>query len=258
VNVDGLEWEREKWGKIAKRVFRNGANATARWATRLIADSQAIAEIWANEFSREPVFIPYGGTIQSRTGGSRAFRDLKLKSSDYVLVVARLAPENNVDLALDAIEMFEQRPELIVVGSANYANETERRLHALQKAGKAKWLGHVADQELLNDLWSHCGAYVHGHSVGGTNPALVQALAAGAPTLALATEFNREVIGNQQQLYEPNRDDLARKLKQLLKDSGLRERFVRHGQARVAANYQWKDVCAAYLDELSRAASSTR
>jgi glycosyltransferase involved in cell wall biosynthesis len=252
VNTDGIEWERGKWGKNARRVFYRGAVLTARNADVLVADSQAIASTWKRLFDASATFIPYGAPVLEGIGEER-IRELGLSRRGYVLVVARLIPENNVELTLDALELMPRLPQAVIVGSANYASPIEARLTKASRDGGLLWLGHVHDQELLTQLWANCGAYVHGHSVGGTNPALLQALGAGAPALALDTEFNREVITSEEQLFPARPEDLAIRLRVLLADPDRQARFSEHGRAVVADRYSWDDVSVAYLDALSQA-----
>ncbi len=225
VNTDGIEWERGKWGPAARRVFRGGAAMSARYADVLIADSQAIAAIWTAQFGAASRFIPYGAPVLTDVPTDRV-EALGLVPSSYVLAVARLIPENNVDLLLDALALIPSRPPAVVVGSATSDSALVRRLRQLDRDATVKWLGHVADQELLTQLWANCGVYVHGHSVGGTNPALLQALGAGAPTIALDTVFNREVLGNDVQTFPPDAAALSRRIVDVLGSADLRAIFA--------------------------------
>jgi glycosyltransferase involved in cell wall biosynthesis len=249
VNTDGIEWERGKWGSLARRTFYQGALLAARFADELVADSRAIAEIWAQLFGVTPRFIPYGAPVLESCGHDRVDA-LGLAPGTYALIVARLIPENNVELALDALGAMGERRPAVVVGSANGGSRLELRLRDLDHSGDLRWLRHVEDQQLLTQLWAHCGAYVHGHSVGGTNPSLLQALGAGAPTLALDTPFNREVIDSHEQLFAPDASDLQAKLGRLLDSPAAQHRFGRRGQAVIAERYRWQDVSNAYLDAL--------
>src|ERR1700722_1129064 len=209
VNTDGIEWERGKWSRLARATFQAGAWMTARNATTLICDSQAIGDIWRQRFGRDSVFVPYGAPVLHEVE-SDGLATLGLENKPYLLVVARLAPENNVELTLDALARLRQdAPHAVIVGSANFSSPIEARLRELQSAGKISWLGHVDDQRLLTQLWAHSTVYVHGHSVGGTNPALLQALGAGAPTLALNTPFNAEVLPYPDQLFPHDPEALA-------------------------------------------------
>jgi glycosyltransferase involved in cell wall biosynthesis len=247
LNTDGIEWERGKWGPVAQRVFRLGAAAAARYADVLVADSRAIADIWQAEFGADSVFVPYGAPVITDAKSDRVLA-LGLRPRAYVLVVARLIPENNVDLILDALEAIQPRVSAVVVGSANYESHLESRLRDLDQRGSLRWLGHVNDQALLSQLWANCGAYVHGHSVGGTNPGLLQALGAGAPTLALDTVFNREVVRDDALLFSPGQ--LSGKISRLLANPDLQARLSEQGQDIVRARYDWQDVSRGYLDAL--------
>jgi glycosyltransferase involved in cell wall biosynthesis len=249
VNVDGLEWERAKWGSVARSVFRTGAKATAAWADRVVADSRAVGEVWEKQLGRQTTFIPYGGDLVNGHGAGMV-REIGVEPGHYVLTVARLVPENNVELTLDAVELLPPSVRAVVVGAVPYESQLTRRLASAESDGRVRWLGHVDDQALLRELWGNCGAYVHGHSVGGTNPALLQALGAGAPTLALATPYNREVLGDAEQLYSDSAVELAEKLGCLLGSEADRARFRQRGQDIVCARYRWDEVCGRYAQEL--------
>jgi glycosyltransferase involved in cell wall biosynthesis len=261
LNTDGIEWERGKWGKAAKKVFFSGAKASARHADVLIADSEAIADVWRATFGVESTFIPYGAPVLPGSGDERV-RALGFTPGGYALVVARLIPENNVELILDALERVEPRRPAVIVGSANYDSPIESRLRDLDHRGAVRWLGHVHDQELLTQLWTNCGVYLHGHSVGGTNPALLQALGAGAPTLALDTRFNREVIRADEQLFAADPTRLADKIGETLAQPGRRVGMAAHGRKVVGSRYDWSDVTeryyAALVDAVERRSSRRR
>lgn len=254
VNVDGIEWQRAKWGLVARRMFQTGAALTARYADRLIADAREIALVWTDLFNVEPVFIPYGADIVDNPSGDR-LGAYGLKARRYALVVARLVPENNVDLFLDALERAEPRIPAVVVGAANYSTPLTTRLRKLDREGQVSWLGHLDDQSLLEQLWTNAGVYFHGHSVGGTNPALLQALGCGAPTIAVSTKYNREVLGREEQLIPPDADLLASALSGVLGDADIQARLSAHGKSVVAARYRWDDVCESYESALKTLAA---
>ncbi|HEY4779181.1 MAG TPA: glycosyltransferase, partial [Solirubrobacterales bacterium] len=250
VNTDGIEWERGKWSKLGKTVFRAGARASAMSANRLICDSRAIGSIWEDLFDRESTFIPYGAPILEDVGRDE-LDHAGIPDEPYLLVVARLVPENNVELTLDALDQLgTEAPRAIVVGSANFASPLERRLEAMQNEGRVQWLGHVSNQQLLSQLWGQSAVYVHGHSVGGTNPALLQALGAGAPTLALNTPFNREVLPYPDQLFESDPAGLSRKIRTVLDSTALQDELSSRGRDVIRRGYLWDDVCKGYMDTM--------
>lgn len=250
VNVDGLEWERAKWNAVGKAVFRSGASFTAKYADSIIVDSQAIGAVWESEFGVKTTFIPYGATLRNDQRSDK-LADLGLRPGSYALAVARLVPENNVELFLEAMSRHRSSRPIVVVGSASGPStfEDELRRRAATEPD-FHWLGHVTDDELLEQLWTHCGVYFHGHSVGGTNPALLQALACGSPTLAIDTPFNREVIPHDAHLCPPVATELAARIDAVFGDEALRAAMSKRGRAVVAARYQWDAVCEQYAQLL--------
>lgn len=254
VNVDGIEWERDKWGAAAKRVFRTGALLTNRWADHLVTDARAISRYWKAEFDRDSTFIPYGAPVVD-SAPPTAPDELGLQSRGYALVVARLVPENNVETILDAFATTDAVP-LVVVGSANYDSPLATRLEHLAAARPdVHALGHVHDQTFLQSLWSHAACVVHGHSVGGTNPALLQAMGSGTAVLAFDTVYNREVLGETGRYWQ-DASRLRDAVAEVRDDVGLRDRLGRAAQERVRTAYAWDDVCARYEHLLVRAADA--
>lgn len=251
VNTDGIEWERGKWSRTGRAVFKAGARMTAIAADSLICDSKAIGSVWEERFGRDSTFIPYGADIHSGTPAGILEASGLSQHGPYVLVVARLAPENNVELTLDALDALgTQAPHAIVVGSANFASPIEDRLRQMQATGIVSWLGHVDNQRLLTELWARCAVYVHGHSVGGTNPALLQALGAGAPTLALDTPFNAEVLPHADQLFQASAAELASRIDSIVGAPAVQAKLSERGRKIISERYSWDGVCESYLQVL--------
>lgn len=129
----------------------------------------------------------------------------------------------------------------------------ETKLKAFsERHPSVQWLGHVNDDLLLHSLWAHCGAYFHGHSVGGTNPALVQAMTCGAPTVALDTIYNREVLGQAGRFAQPNGNSILSQIEALMSDNKEQSRLSELANDRAIAAYTWEKVCSSYNDLLSR------
>jgi glycosyltransferase involved in cell wall biosynthesis len=250
VNVDGLEWERSKWNSFGKRVFRGGARLCAKTADELIVDAKALGDIWQREFHAPTTYIAYGADIPT-SRNEQLVSSIGLTPGTYILIVARFAPENNVDLFLDAMESLGFPYPLVVVGSANYNNPTEKRLSGLAgRHANVRWLGHVADQALLSALWCNCALYLHGHTVGGTNPALLQALASAAPILAVDNVYSREVLASAGSVVTPERTAVAQQITTLMEDGSLRAQLGQRGPDRIRDHYLWEDVCQTYLRSL--------
>jgi len=242
VNVDGIEWERAKWGRLAKLVFRAGARLTAKFADVLVFDAKAIAQRWEVEFGRTGEFIPYGGdeptTLPVEAG---------LEHRRYVLVVARFVPENSIPEFLVAARSLAKDYDVVIVGSSGYGGELDdaaRKLAA--ESERVTWMGHVSDDNRLHALWQHAGAYFHGHTVGGTNPALVQAMACGAPIVARDTVFNREVLGDGFVFVSDEPSSIEAKIRLVMDTPELQAKLAGMAIARVRAKYTWRRVNERY------------
>lgn len=243
LNVDGIEWERAKWGSNAKRVFRGGARLTARYADALVCDSHEIARRWMSEFGRYGEFIPYGG--DSPSGKLPPVEGLEPRK--YVLVVARFVPENTIPEFVEAARRLSETWNVVIVGSSGYGGDLEEQVSSLDKSNRrVKWLGHVSDDTKLFSLWQNAGVYFHGHSVGGTNPALVQAMACGSPTVARDTVYNREVLGDTGSFAEPNADAIYKTVSIAMEDQLGMERKASAARLRANEIYSWAGVCEGY------------
>lgn len=249
VNVDGIEWERAKWGRAAKLMFRMGAVFTARFADVLVSDSIEIQRRWNVEFGRDSRFIPYGGDEPGLLPVVEGMQPGK-----YVLMVARFVPENSILEFFEAVETLARDHPVVIVGSSGYGGELDEKAAKLSQHDNVTWLGHVSDDEKLLSLWQHAGAYFHGHSVGGTNPALVQAMAAGAPVVARRTPYNLEVLGSDEQLVDPEPSDIVRGIRAMLKSAGTREALSQQNKTRAREYYNWPGVSKGYEIAISDAA----
>lgn len=249
VNVDGIEWDRAKWGAVAKWVFHRGAVWTAKHGSRLVYDSEEIARRWRNEFGLEGDFIPYGGDVLPK----HLPLDPGLSDRKYVLVVARFVPENTIPEFLEAARDLSKTTDVVIVGSSGYGGELDAAAQALaDSSSRVHWLGHVNDDERLHSLWQHAGAYFHGHSVGGTNPALVQAMACGAPIVARDTVYNREVLGAAGVFTSPEPNDIRDTITTILQDAEAAERFSAAAIRRAESLYTWDSVNSRYESALRR------
>lgn len=241
LNVDGLEWKRGKWGILGKLAFFTGAKLSAAFADELIADSVHIAEYWKVNFGRSPVFIPYGGTEPINEVNS-----LRPKEG-FLLYVARFVPENHFKEFLDSLTYLDQSIPVVIVGSSNGKSPMNDQLDALKKSrGNITALGNVKNEEFLNNLWAYAGVYFHGHSVGGTNPALVQAMASGCPIVAYDSIFNREVLGDAGLFTDALPSLMAKKFEEVLLNRKLQAELAQKAQLRARQYYAWSNVVNNY------------
>jgi glycosyltransferase involved in cell wall biosynthesis len=245
-HVDGLEWKRAKWGPVGRRYYRVAEALAVRWSDALIADAEGIAEYYRAAFDAPTTLLTYGAPLIAP--GSHRLAEAGLEPGGYHLVVARFEPENHVDVVVEGYSASDAAMPLVVVGSAPYADEYTRRVHSLAD-GRVRFLGGVWDQELLDQLYANCATYVHGHSVGGTNPSLLRAIGAGAAVTAFDVDFNREVVRDSGRFFRTPQD-VARELAAVEADpEGTRRAGER---ARVLARrYDWDQVADGY-EQLAR------
>lgn len=245
VHVDGLEWKRDKWGGAGRRYYRWAEQASVRQADALIADAQGIADYYHDEFAVPTELIAYGTRILRETPGDR-LTELGLSPNGYHLVVARFEPENHVDVILEGYRASSAQLPLVVVGSAPYSAGYVARIHRLAHGdSRIHLLGGIWDREQLDQLYAHARTYLHGHSVGGTNPSLLRAMGAGTAVLAWDVVFNREVLGPTGGYFGSSSS-----LGLLLGEAELNPHRVLDAadavQARAEALYRWDDVTSGY------------
>ena len=192
-HVDGLEWRRAKWGRFGRRYYRVAEAYAVNLSDAIIADAVGIQDYYAAEFGISSELLAYGAPILT-DGRADRLGELGLAAREYHLVVARFEPENHVDVIVDGYSRSSAKKPLVVVGSAPYSDRYTSRVRSLADS-RVRFLGAVWDGELLDQLYANCTTYLHGHSVGGTNPSLLRAVGAGAAVIAFDVTFNREVLG---------------------------------------------------------------
>lgn len=247
VHVDGLEWRRAKWKRTGRRFYRWSEVRAVRTADALIADAPGIQQYYREEFGATSDLLEYGSSIIAGTSVER-LAELGLDVRRYHLLVARLEPENHVHEFVEAYHRSGALLPLVVVGGTPYPTDYTRRVEsAAGRAPGVRLLGGVWDQDLLDQLYAGAATYLHGQSVGGTNPSLLRAMGAGAPTIAHDNVFNRGVLGDDG-VYGATVAELARAIAaaDLAPDvqGEVRQRLVRRCRDR----YDWDTVTCGYAE----------
>ena len=260
LNVDGQEWLRGKWSGAAQRFFRLSAAAASRCATALIADSEAMAAVYRDEFGARSTVIPYCFPRLERTLDHTAPARQGVVPGRYFIIAGRLVPENNIDGIVEAYTSTSLEHPLLVLGEANYASPvTDRLRKAAASDRRIRLVGHVEDRAEFLTLIGSAAGYIHGHSVGGTNPSLIEAMGAGALVAAYDTPFSRETLGDAGGYFDTvDPYGVGQALKALLaapprEQDALRARAVR----RVSTRYDLPSVVDAH-EALLRTAAAQR
>jgi glycosyltransferase involved in cell wall biosynthesis len=244
LNVDGIERRRRKWN-VAGRAWYLASERLATWLPdAVVTDARTIREYYARRYGAETTFIPYGCTV-GRTEGREALDRFGLEPGSYVLYVSRLEPENNALAVIEGFERTKLDRRLVVVGDAPYAREY---IAALRRAAgpRVVFTGGVYG-EGYRQLQSHAFAYVHATEVGGTHPALVEAMGFGNCVVVHDVPENREVAGDAAEYFVAGDPvTLARVLEHLDRDSSLLERRREAARDRARDEYSWDAVTDQY------------
>lgn len=234
-NVDGIEWRRAKWGRAARLYLKFCERAAVRSRAELIFDAYGIARYYHLTHGRRGHIIFYG-TEQWTNEQSDLALEGEMALQSYYVVVMRLEPENHI---LEIVEGFlESRvdAELVIVGPGTEFFET-KVMPLIHGSGKVKWIGPIYDRMKLYAIRKGAKAYIHGHSVGGTNPTLVEACDIGRPIFAFASIFNREVLKDNA-VYFSDARSLAR---------ALDATTPLPTPPRLDYRYTWPHICEGYV-----------
>ena len=251
LNVDGLERHRKKWNRLAKSWYA-GSEWLATWCSSvIITDAETIRGYYLQRYKKDSIFIPYGAET-GKIPGRDAVRALGLESGRYVLYVSRMEPENNALLVRQAFEQVKTDFKLALVGDAPYA---ESYIAEVRNTRDPRIIMPGAIYgEGYRQLQSHCAVYVQATEIGGTHPALIEAMGRGALVLYLNTPENAEVAGDAGVPFEEG--DLVEKL-QWAVDAPQEERRAWGCRAmeRIQRLYSWNAVTDAYEQLLEKLVS---
>jgi len=244
LHADGLEWMRGKWGPVGKRYYRWAERVATKLAGEMIADSKAIQRYYEGRYGKAAHYISYGAELRTGKDPSILGRH-GLEAGGYFLQITRFEPENNSLLLVKAFAKLDSNKKLVLVGGAKYPTAYSDEIYAV-KDPRVKFLGFIYDRKILDELLGHCHAYVHGNEVGGTNPALLEAMAAGCFILARAVPFNREVLGEAGLYFKKDEKDLAERLRWTLDHAVELPAFRQAAREEIKARYDWEQVVVDY------------
>jgi glycosyltransferase involved in cell wall biosynthesis len=242
LNVDGIERQRKKWNRAARAWYLASEWLTKFCPTVVVTDALTIQEYYRKRYRKETVFIPYGAEV-GKVDSAEVLATLGLEAGRYFLYVSRLEPENHPLEVRQAFEQVVTQMKLALVGDAPYAQEYIRQVRdtgdpRIVMPGAIYGVGY-------RELGSHCFAYIHATEVGGTHPALIEAMGRGALVLYRNTPENAEVAGDAGIPFEAG--ELTAALRHVLAMPEFdRERLRHAAMARVRDHYSWNTVTDAY------------
>ena len=264
LNPDGHEWKRAKWSKPIRRYWKVSEQMMVKWSDLVICDSKTI-EKYIHECydgkgiggrNPETTFIAYGADLMpSKLSDDDEklvnwYKEKDLKKKEYYLVVGRFVPENSFEVMIREFMKSNSKKDFALITNVNekFLNELETKLH-FKRDKRIKFVGTVYDQELLKKIRENAYAYFHGHTVGGTNPSLIEALGSTDLNLLVDVGFNKEVAGDCALYWSLKLGSLAKLIDQA--DQITFDEIAELGsraKARVAEEYTWEKICRQYED----------
>jgi glycosyltransferase involved in cell wall biosynthesis len=252
INVDGIERKRRKWNVLGRAVYAAGEAFSVSFANAVVADAEVIAAYYREHYALAPAVIPYGAEFPDEPD-SDVLERLGLKTRGYLLYVSRFEPENNPLEVVQACQKLDDAPTLVMLGQGLYAKELVAELHR-HASERILFPGALYGAD-YRTLQRNALAYIQATEVGGTHPALIEAMAAGGAVLVHDTPENREVGGPAVGYFRLRPEEtLSGMLREWLANPLIREDFRERARTRAQALYSWERVTDAYEDLFHRLA----
>lgn len=246
-NMDGLEWKRAKWSIFVKKLTRWFEKLAVENSNYLISDNKGVQDYIKQKYNKESVMIPYGA---DKVNPKKKFLiEYNVKIQGYLLLIARLEPENNIEMILDGYLSSESSASFLVVGNT----ETSYGQYLMDKYTQTEivFLGGIFNKEHLDSLRKFARVYFHGHSVGGTNPALLEAMAAKAFIFAHNNVFNRDVL--EENAFFFNNSNEVQHLLNCLKDKEKSKKVkISNNSIKIDNNYSHQNITAQYINLIEK------
>jgi glycosyltransferase involved in cell wall biosynthesis len=242
-NMDGFEWKRTKFSRPV-RAFLKFAEKLAVWnSDYLIADSIGMQQYLIKKYNKNPVYIPYGAEVFDAPNVEDV-TTTGLEPYNYDMLVARLEPENSIEVILDGVVKSASTRPFLVVGK--YTNEYGQYLMKKFKDWTSiKFMGGIYDISKLNNLRYYSNVYFHGHTVGGTNPSLLEAMASHALVSANDNIFNRSILGDDAYYFNSS-TDVATQIEKLSKLKA--DDKIENNTTKIAHQYSWPTIIDQYVE----------
>ncbi len=241
VNMDGLEWKRAKYNNLTQRFLKWAERVAANYGDILVADSLGIKDHLREKYQKEAFYIPYGADIPQSFSES-VITKYQLEKNQYFLLIARLEPENNIETVILGYLQSQQTYPLIIIGSTQ--NKYGQLLLKKYASGSILLPGAIYDQDTINALRHYAALYFHGHSVGGTNPSLLEAMACGCNIAAHDNVFNRAILADSA-FYFSSAEDVKNIVHRPLANTTI-NRWKILNIEKIKNTYNWKTIINDY------------
>ena len=242
-NMDGLEWKRSKWNKVTQWIIKKMEKLAVEKSHCLVSDNEGIRQYYLDNFGVDSYCIEYGA-VNVNYFDSTYLQEFNLQSRNYFLLIARLEPENNIETILDGyIKSKETTRSFLVIGNyqTKYGQYLKKK-YSINK--KILFLGAIYDKNKLDSIRCNACIYFHGHSVGGTNPSLLEAMGSNAFIVSHSNIFNRSILKDNA-LYFSTSDDVADIIGKEIPEN-IRNKFILNNNKTISENYSWSHIIDLY------------
>lgn len=247
-NSDGLEWRRKKWGKVARIYWKFSYWLARRISFRLISDSKDIKDYYKETYNINSTFLTYGANIYRNSDKYIKIvnEQYGLISENYLIVIARLEPENNIDIIISEHNASNIKEKLVIIGGVNYKSKYYEELIKLGNQ-RIVFLGPIYKTGHIEALLLNSKAYIHGHEVGGTNPILLQAMGCGSLIFANDNRFNRGVLRNCGYYWGKKQGELKKLMDTVFKSPvGKYSNIMSKGTDLITTYHSWETIADDY------------
>lgn len=242
VNVDGVEWRRDKWNRLTKIFLKFSEIFAVKYSDNIIADNQGICDLLLKSYNKNSTLIAYGGSHVSKLQlAENLLEKYPFLKEQFSFKVCRIEPENNLELILETY--CELKNNIVIIGNWSNSIFGKKMFVTYSKYQNIHLLDPIYDPIILNQIRSNCQIYIHGHSAGGTNPSLVEAMFLNLPIICFDVSFNRFTTHNKA-LYFSNKEQLKSILKNI---EGFDLKKISNDLNEIArSQYDWKDIVEKY------------
>lgn len=246
-HIDGLEWRREKWGFLAKKFLKFSEALAVKFSSGVIADNKHIQDYVRSGYGKDSFLIAYGANHVAAVSPEPFLKKYPFLGAPYMFTVCRIEPENNVEMQLRAFRESSVGMPYVVVGNWNASDYGMSLYREYSKVDNIILYNPIYEMEELNALRSNCYFYLHGHSAGGTNPSLVEAMYLGLPVIAYGVNYNRETTFGKARYFAD-----IEELKGLLSEihSIDREEMKETLAVLAKTHYSWEAINRKYMEML--------
>jgi glycosyltransferase involved in cell wall biosynthesis len=250
INMDGIEWKRDKWKWHEKTWLYLNERASCLIGNHLVADHPEIKNHLTTRIANNKVsMIPYGAR-EVVTADSSLLKIFNIESKKYAIIIARAEPENSILEIVQAFSYSYRDIKLVVLGKYDEGNLYHSSVLSAA-SNQVEFIGAVYDHAVLDALRFHSVLYIHGHTVGGTNPSLIEALGSGQPILAHNNKFNRWVAGDNAVFFKDKRD-CQFQLDSLLNNPQRLGQMSEFSRERFNERFTWSNVLGQYENLLNK------